>query len=111
VAFDEELAFRIRALLDEEQGGVTERRMFGGLAFLLDGNMAVAASSRGGMMVRLDPAVAEVLLEEDGVTAFEMRGKPIAGWLRVAPGAIEEDNDLRRWIGRSAEFVRSLPPK
>lgn len=110
MAYDEELAFRIRALLDGE-GGISEKRMFGGLAFMLDGNLAVAASSRGGLMVRLAPEVAEGLLAEVGVRPFEMRGKAIAGWLRVDADAIEDDSDLQPWLDRSVQFVRSLPAK
>jgi len=110
VAFDEELAFRVRALLDAE-AGLSEKRMFGGLAFLIDGNMALAVSRSGGLMVRLDRAAADRLLDEPGVSPFEMRGKPIAGWLRVDSEVLAEDAALIPWLERSAGFARSLPPK
>jgi len=110
VAYDEELAFRVRAILDDADG-ISEKAMFGGLAFLLNGNMAVAVSSRGGLMARLTPELAADLLGEPGVSPFEMRGKAIAGWLRVEPAVIEEDADLRVWVDRCVEFAGSLPAK
>lgn len=110
VAYDEELAFRIRAMLDDADG-LTERAMFGGLAFLLDGNMAIVVSGRGGLMARVDRDEGEALLAEPGVAPFEMRGKPMAGWLRVDAGAVEEDADLRPWVERCVAFTRTLPPK
>ena len=110
MAYDEELAFRVRAMLDDASG-VTEKAMFGGLAFMLNGNMAMAVSGRGGLMARLTSEAADALLGEPGVTPFEMRGKPIAGWLRVDAEAVEEDSELRDWVERCAAFAASLPPK
>ncbi len=110
MAYDEELAFRVRALLDGIDG-LTEKAMFGGLAYLIDGNMAIAVSGRGGLMARVGPETAERHLGDPGVGPFEMRGKPIAGWLRVAPEAVEEDSELQPWVDRCADFARSLPPK
>jgi len=105
VSYDEDLAHRIRALLGEE-AGVTEKKMFGGLAFLVDGHMAVAASGQGGLMVRVDPAETEALLAEPGAAPFEMRGRPMDGWLRVTG-----DVALDPWVERGVAFVRTLPPK
>ncbi len=110
MAYDEELAFRVRALLDGVDG-LTEKAMFGGLAFLIDGNMAIAISGSGGLMARIGPEAAEGLLDDPGVERFEMRGKPIAGWLRVASSAVDEDAELLPWVERCAAFARSLPPK
>jgi TfoX/Sxy family transcriptional regulator of competence genes len=110
MAYDEELAFRVRAMLDDADG-LTERSMFGGLAFLLNGNMAIVVSGRGGLMARLTPDIADVLLDEPGVTPFEMRGKPIAGWLRVEADAVDEDAELRKWVDRCVDFAASLPAK
>ncbi len=110
MAYDEELAFRVRAMFDDTEG-ITEKAMFGGLAFLLNGNMAMAVSGRGGLMARLTPETADGLLGEAGVTPFEMRGKPIAGWLRVEAEAVEEDPELRVWVERCAAFAGSLPAK
>ena len=110
MAYDEDLANRIRELIAEEPD-LTEQRMFGGLAFLIGGHMSVAASGQGGLMVRLDPDDAEQLLEQEGVRAFEMRGKPMKGWLRVDEAGFGSDDQLREWVERSVEFARSLPQK
>jgi TfoX/Sxy family transcriptional regulator of competence genes len=107
MAYDEELAARVRDVLTGESG-VTEKRMFGGLAFLVDGHLAVSASSRGGLLVRVDPAQGEALLEEPGVAPFEMRGRAMTGWLHVAAAAVEEDDALERWVGRGLGFARTL---
>jgi TfoX/Sxy family transcriptional regulator of competence genes len=108
MAYDERLAQRIRDLVVDDLD-VTEKRMFGGLAFLVNGSMAVAASGRGGLMVRLDADEAERLLERESVRPFEMRGKPMKGWLRVDEAGYEGDDDLREWVERSLEYARSLP--
>jgi hypothetical protein len=110
MAYDVELAERIRA---EIAGGkdLTEMRMFGGLAFLIGGNMAVAASGQGGLMLRCDPDETEALLAEPGAQEFEMRGKGMAGWLRVEASAVEDDDALSTWVARGATYARSLPPK
>lgn len=110
MAYDEELAFRVRALLDDADG-LTEKAMFGGLAFLLDGNMAIVVSGRGGLMARVDRDEAKALAGEPGVAPFEMRGKPMAGWLRVEASAVDADADLRPWVERCVAFTRTLPPK
>ena len=82
--------------------------MFGGLAFLIDGKMAVSASSKGGLLLRVDPAQTESLVSEPHVRRFEMRGREMDGWLRVDTEAVEFDDDLRRWVRRGVTFARSL---
>jgi len=109
MAYDEELADRVRGHL-QHQDGVGERTMFGGLAFLVGGHMAVAASSRGGLMVRCDPAGAEELLSGAGVERFEMGGRTLGGWLHVDAEAVADDADLQRWIGVGVRQVATLPP-
>jgi hypothetical protein len=110
VAYDVQLADRIRAVVQAEPG-LTEKRMFGGLAFLIQGNMAVSASSQGGLLLRVDPATTESMITGSEVRRFEMRGRAMDGWLRVAPGAVEADADLRRWVGHGVRYARSLRPK
>ncbi len=110
MAYDEILGDRIRARLDTTDG-VTEKRMFGGLAFLIGGNLAVVASSRGGLMVRVPPEDTGALLEEPGAAPFVMRGKELAGWLRVDADAIDDEPSLARWVDRGAAFAGSLPAK
>jgi TfoX/Sxy family transcriptional regulator of competence genes len=108
MAFDVELAERVRALLRDELD-VTERRMFGGLAFLVNGHMSVTVSGRGGLMVRLEPDDAAELLNGDVVVPFEMRGRAMRGWLRVREPGYAADEALRDWVDRSVEFARTLP--
>jgi TfoX/Sxy family transcriptional regulator of competence genes len=110
MAFDETLADRIRARLDTADG-VTEKRMFGGLAFLIDGNMAIAASSKGGLMVRVPPERHDELMAEPGAGPMEMRGKSMAGWLRVDGDAVESEDALAEWVDIGAAYLASLPPK
>ena len=110
MAYDVGLADRIRAVVQAEPG-LTERRMFGGLAFLIQGSMAVAASSQGGLLLRVDPAEAGSLISEPHVRRVEMRGREMDGWLRVAAEAVEGDDDLRRWVGHGVTYARSLRPK
>ena len=110
MAYDEELADRVRSLLEGEPG-VTEKRMFGGLAFLVDGNLAVTASGQGGLMVRVDPAESAVLLEADGVHMVEMRGREMQGWLRVDAQQVQETGGLGSWVSRSLAHARGLPAK
>ena len=110
MAYDEDLADRIRALLGTERG-VTEQRMFGGLAFLVGGHMAVAASGQGGLLVRVDPAASDRLLELASVSPMEMRGRAMAGWLRVEHSALRTKRELEKWVGRGVAYARSLPPK
>lgn len=110
MAFDEELADDIRRLLTDEPA-LTEQRMFGGLAFLVGGHMAVAASGQGGLMVRIDPAETDALLAEPHTRPMVMRGRAMDGWLRVDAAAVDTDDDLRRWVERGTTYARSLPPK
>jgi TfoX/Sxy family transcriptional regulator of competence genes len=110
VAYDEELAERIRALLADEPG-VTERRMFGGLAFLIGGNMAVAASGQGGLMLRVDPDATDALAGKPHAGPMEMRGRTMQGWLRVADEGVATDDQLEPWVRRGVTSARSLPPK
>lgn len=106
MAYDEELAERIRGLVAGEPG-LTEKSMFGGLAFLVAGNMAVAASGQGGLLVRVDPEESEALVASTDARPMEMRGREMAGWLRVDP----PDDELAGWVERGVAFARSLPPK
>jgi TfoX/Sxy family transcriptional regulator of competence genes len=110
MAYDEELANRVREVLGGEQG-LTEKKMFGGLAFLINGNMAVSASSKGGLLLRVDPASTESLVREPQVGRFEMRGREMDGWLRVDAAAVDRDRDLRRWVDIGVAYARSLAPK
>src|SRR5215218_2649983 len=110
MAYDEDLANRIRELVAGESG-VTEMRMFGGLAFLVGGNMAVAASGQGGLMVRVDPADTEALMEEPHARPFEMRGRAMDGWLRVGAEGVVTKGALEPWVNRGVAYARSLPPK
>ena len=110
MAYDEELAQRIREAVQGEPG-LTEKRMFGGLAFLVRGNMAVSASSQGGLLLRIDPGHAESLVDQPHVRRFEMRGREMDGWLRVDVAALEADDEPRRWVDRGLAYARSLPPK
>src|ERR687886_1008173 len=99
MAYDEKLAARIRDLVAGERG-VTEKKMFGGLAFLIGGNMAVAASGQGGLLVRVDPAESDSLVAETNARPMEMRGREMRGWLRVDAADVERDDDLRVWVDR-----------
>jgi hypothetical protein len=110
MAYDEELANRIREQLAAE-AGVTEQRMFGGLAFLVGGHLAVAASGKGGLMVRVDPEQTDALVAEPHARPFEMRGRPMDGWLRVDAAGVDGDAGLQRWVTRGVAYARSLPPK
>jgi TfoX/Sxy family transcriptional regulator of competence genes len=110
MAYDEDLADRVREAM-QIVDGVNEKRMFGGLAFLVGGHMAVSASGRGGLLLRCDPAETDELVTEPGVERFEMRGKEMDGWLHVDPQAIEGDEELRRWVRVGLAYAASLPPK
>jgi hypothetical protein len=110
VAYDEDLANRIREALADE-AGVTEQRMFGGLAFLIGGHMAVAASGQGGLMLRVDPEETETLVEQPHARRFEMRGRQMDGWLRVDEAGVRDQGDLEPWVRRGVGYARSLPPK
>ena len=110
MAYDEDLAHRIRELIGAEPD-LTEQRMFGGLAFLIGGNMAVAASGQGGLMVRVDPAETDALLEKPHAKPFEMRGRGMQGWLRVDDEGVRTKRQLEPWVTRGVAYARSLPPK
>jgi TfoX/Sxy family transcriptional regulator of competence genes len=110
MAYDEELADRIRALLAGE-ADLTEKKMFGGLAFLVGGNMAVGASGQGGALVRVDPQEGEGLAETTNARPMEMRGKQMQGWLRVDSDDLRTDDALREWVERGTKYARSLPAK
>jgi TfoX/Sxy family transcriptional regulator of competence genes len=110
VAYDEDLADRIREVAGAEPD-LTERRMFGGLAFLVSGNMAVAASGQGGIMVRADPGESDELVESGDAGLVVMRGRPMRGWLRVAPEYLRTRKQLTRWVDLGVGYARSLPPK
>jgi hypothetical protein len=110
VAYDEQLAHRLRELLAQEDG-LGERAMFGGLAFLLDGNMCVSAYSRGGLLARVDPDEGKRLCERPHVQLMEMRGRSMPGWLFVDADAVRTKRQLEPWVRRSVTYVRGLPPK
>jgi len=110
MAYDEELAGRLRQLLADESE-VTEKKMFGGLAFLVRGNMAVAASGQGGVLVRVDPEQSEELVATSGARPMEMRGREMRGWLRVEPDDVRTEQELAKWVALGAAYARSLPAK
>jgi TfoX/Sxy family transcriptional regulator of competence genes len=110
VAYDEDLAERIRELVGAEQG-LSEKKMFGGLAFLINGNMSVSASGQGGLLLRVDPEQTDPLLEQPHTQPFVTRGRPMDGWLRVDPAGLRGDDELERWVARGIAYARSLPPK
>ena len=108
MAYDEELAARVRELVGES---ATEKKMFGGLAFLIGGNMAVAASGEGGLLVRVDPAESDALVETTNARPMEMRGRQMRGWLRVDGDDVRTRRKLATWVERGATYARSLPGK
>jgi TfoX/Sxy family transcriptional regulator of competence genes len=110
MAFDEELAERIRAVMVDEPD-TSEKKMFGGLGFMLDGNMAVAASSDGGLMVRIDPDDADELVRRPGAERMEMKGRKMNGWLHIDGAALESDDVLLDWVTIGLDFATTLPPK
>jgi TfoX/Sxy family transcriptional regulator of competence genes len=110
VPYDEDIADRIRHLLDGDPV-VTEKKMFGGLAFLICGNMAIAASGQGGVLVRVDPAQADRLVDRSHAETAIMRNRPMQGWLRVAPEHLGTKRQLAKWVDLSAAYARSLPPR
>lgn len=110
VTYDDELANRIRKVVQDEPG-LSERRMFGGLAFLVNGHMAVSASSQGGILLRVDPAQPEYLLDHEHVRRFRMRGREMNGWLHVDVEALETDDELRGWVNHGLAYARSLEDK
>ncbi len=110
MAYDEDLANRLRELLADERS-LTEKTMFGGLAFLINGNMAVSASGKGGLLLRVDRAETAELVKHPHAQRFEMRGRQMDGWLRVAPAGLKTKRELERWTSRGVKYARSLPPK
>jgi TfoX/Sxy family transcriptional regulator of competence genes len=110
VAYDTELVERIRELL-APQRGVDEKRMFGGLAFLINGHMAVAASREGGLLVRVPPQETEKLLDRAHVNPMVMAGREARGWLRIDPDGLKTKRQLAGWVARGVNHVHSLPPK
>jgi hypothetical protein len=109
MAYDEDLANRIRELVGRES--VAEKRMFGGLAFLARGNMAVVVRGKGGLMVRVDPGESGALQTRPGVEAMVMRGRELAGWLIVEPARLDRDADLKEWVERGFAYAKTLPAK
>jgi TfoX/Sxy family transcriptional regulator of competence genes len=110
MAYDEELAERIRELVAGEPG-LTEQKMFGGLAFLVGGNMAIAASGQGGALVRVDPAQSDDLVANTNARLFEMRGRAMQGWLRVDSADVRTKRELAKWVKLGTAYARSLPAK
>jgi TfoX/Sxy family transcriptional regulator of competence genes len=110
MAYDAALAERIGDLLMEEPG-VTEKKMFGGLAFLVGGHMAIAASGQGGLLVRVDPTNSEKVIATTTARPMEMRGREMRGWLRVDSDAVGTKRKLAKWTGLGTAYARSLPPK
>jgi TfoX/Sxy family transcriptional regulator of competence genes len=110
VAYDEELAARIRELVSAEPG-LAEKKMFGGLAFLVGGNMAVGVSGQGGILVRVDPDESDELVAATSAQLMEMRGRSMRGWLRVAAEDVAGDEALAEWVARGTTYARALPAK
>ncbi|MGH3013404.1 MAG: TfoX/Sxy family protein [Gaiellaceae bacterium] len=110
MAYDEELATRIRELVGRESN-LSEQKMFGGLAFLIGGNMAVGASGQGGILVRVDPAQSDTLVATTNARLMEMRGRRMKGWLRVDPEHVRTERELARWVELGTTYARSLPAK
>ena len=110
MAYDEELAGRIRSLIGDDPD-LTEKKMFGGLAFLIGGNMAIAASGQGGVLVRVDPDESDRLVATTGASLMEMRGRSMRGWLRVDADDVRTKARLAKWVRVGTAYARSLPPK
>jgi hypothetical protein len=110
MAYDQKLAGRIRQLIGSDPE-LTEKKMFGGLAFLIRGNMAIAASGQGGAMVRVDPAHSDALVATTRATLMNMRGRDMPGWLRVSSDDLRTDDQLAPWVEIGSGYARSLPPK
>ena len=110
MAYDEDLAHRVRELIASERG-VEEKRMFGGLAFLINGNMSVAVSGQGGLMVRVPPDETEKLLTRDHVQPMVMAGRETRGWLRVSDDGVRTKRQLQPWVTRGVDYAKRLPPK
>jgi hypothetical protein len=110
MAYDTDLGNRLREILASEPG-VVEKRMFGGLAFLVAGHMAVSASGQGGLLLRVDPAQSDALRADPRLSPFVMRGREMAGWMRVEVDADAADDELNEWVRLGVAYARSLPPK
>lgn len=110
MAYDETLAERIRTHL-QDYPGLSEKKMFGGLAFLINGHMAVAASGQGGLMVRVEPARTDQLVATSAAHILEMRGRLMPGWLRLSASDVQSDPELAKWVHTGATYASSLPPK
>jgi TfoX/Sxy family transcriptional regulator of competence genes len=110
VAYDEHLADRVRKLIGNDPG-LTEKKMFGGLAFLIGGNIAVGVSGQGGLLVRVDPQESDELVASTRAYPMEMRGRQMQGWLRVDSDNVQDDGELAPWVERGMAYARSLPPK
>lgn len=110
MSYDPDLADQIRECIGPEPG-VSERRMFGGLAFLINGNMSVSASGRGGLLVRVDPAQTHALARRVHAQRMVMRGREMDGWLRVDADGVRTQRELARWVGLGVAYALSLPPK
>jgi TfoX/Sxy family transcriptional regulator of competence genes len=109
MAFDEALAARVRQVLGDTEG-LSEKRMFGGLAFLVSGNMACGVHGED-LILRIDPQEGEAMLGEPHVRLFDMTGRPMKGWVLVGPAALATDDDLSSWVAKGVRFASSLPPK
>jgi TfoX/Sxy family transcriptional regulator of competence genes len=107
MAYDEALAERIRGVIGTDDA-LAEKKMFGGLAFLINGNMSVAASGQGGLLVRVDPDESDELVRTTNAELMQMRGRSMSGWLRVEP---RDDRELHDWVERGVAYARALPPK
>jgi TfoX/Sxy family transcriptional regulator of competence genes len=110
VAYDEDLANRVRELIAGESD-VTEKKMFGGLAFLIGGNMSVSVSGRGGLMLRVEPSETDALVAKPHASRMVMRGREMDGWIRVDIEGVKTKRQLERWVSRGVGYARSLPPK
>ena len=110
MAYDEKLADRVRTMLAGEKA-VSEKKMFGGLAFLLNGNMCVSASGRGGLLVRIDPDDSGAAVSRPHVALMKMGGRTMPGWITVAPEALKTQRELTAWVRRAVAFAKTLPPK
>jgi TfoX/Sxy family transcriptional regulator of competence genes len=110
MAYDEDLANRIREIVMIESG-VTEKKMFGGLAFLINGNMSVSASGKGGLLLHVDPGESDELITKPHAHPFEMRGRVMQGWLRVDADGVKTKRQLERWVRWGVDYARSLPAK
>jgi TfoX/Sxy family transcriptional regulator of competence genes len=110
MAYDKDLAERIRQCLLSIPD-LSEKKMFGGVGFLINGNMTIAASAQGGILIRIDPSRTESLLETTHAQPMVMRGKSMTGWLRVSADELRSDNELNKWVIRSTAYAQTLPPK